>query len=278
MTMAVSASHPSSGLLDLFVEPWRHRALVRRLIHREIESRYRGSLLGILWALLTPLLTLAVFTFVFSVVFQARWGTSTGGKGEFALIMFAGLIVFTAFSEALVRSPGLILENSSYVKKVVFPLEVLPWVMVLSSLFQVAISLVILAVFYLAVFGLPPLTILLIPLVWVPLILFSLGVGLLLSALGVYLRDLRSVMPVVSQLLMFLTPLFYPAEALPETYRKLLHINPLTGIVENTRTVLFAGTAPDWTMLGIQTLAGLVFALLGLRLFRYLRTGFADIV
>ncbi|MGR0185176.1 ABC transporter permease [Azospirillum aestuarii] len=278
MTMAASTFHVPSGLLGLFTEPWHHRALVRRLVRREIEARYRGSVLGILWALLTPLLMLAVFTFVFSVVFQARWGTSTGGKGEFALILFAGLIVFTMFSEALVRAPGLILENPSYVKKVVFPLEILPWVMVLSSLFQVAVSLLILTAFYLAVFGLPPLSVLLLPLVWLPLLLFCLGVGLLLSGLGVYLRDLRAIMPVISQLLMFLSPLFYPASALPEAFRGLLHLNPLTGIIENTRTVLFAGTAPDWTVLGIQILAGLLFAVLSLRLFRYLRTGFADIV
>ncbi|TWA82805.1 lipopolysaccharide transport system permease protein [Azospirillum brasilense] len=278
MTMAVSAPQVPTGLAGLFTTPWHHRALLRRLVRREIESRYRGSLLGVVWALLTPILMLAVFTFVFSVVFQARWGGSTGGKGEFALILFAGLIVFNMFSEALNRSPSLVLENPSYVKKVVFPLEVLPWVMVLSSLFQVAISLGILLLFHLAVIGLPPLSVLFLPLVWLPLLLLCLGTGFLFGALGVYLRDLRSITPVASQLLMFLSPLFYPASALPESFRGLLHLNPLTGIIENTRTVLFAGTPPDWTMLGVQILAGLLFAALSLRLFRHLRTGFADIV
>ena len=123
-----------------------------------------------------------------------------------------------------------------------------------------------------------PLSVLLLPLVWLPLLLFCLGVGLLLSGLGVYLRDLRAIMPVASQILMFLSPLFYPASALPEAFRGLLHLNPLTGIIENTRTVLFAGTAPDWTVLGLQILVGLLFAALSLRLLRFLRTGFADIV
>lgn len=278
MTMAASAPQVPTGLAGLLSTPWHHRALLRRLVRREIESRYRGSLLGVIWALLTPILMLAVFTFVFSVVFQARWGGSTGGKGEFALILFAGLIVFNMFSEALNRSPSLILENPSYVKKVVFPLEVLPWVMVLSSLFQVVISLGILLVFHLAVNGLPPLSVLLLPLVWLPLLLLCLGTGFLFGALGVYLRDLRSIMPVASQLLMFLSPLFYPASALPESFRSLLHLNPLTGIIENTRMVLFAGTAPDWIVLGVQILVGLLFAAFSLRLFRHLRTGFADIV
>ncbi|NUB12648.1 ABC transporter permease [Azospirillum brasilense] len=278
MTMAASAPQVPPGLAGLFPTPWHPRALLRRLVRREIEARYRGSLLGVVWALLTPILMLAVFTFVFSVVFQARWGGSTGGKGEFALILFAGLIGFNMFSEALNRSPSLVLENPSYVKKVVFPLEVLPWVMVLSSLFQVIISLGILLVFHLAVNGFPPPSALLLPLVWLPLLLLCLGTGFLFGALGVYLRDLRSIMPVASQLLMFLSPLFYPASALPESFRGLLHLNPLTGIIENTRTVLFVGTAPDWAMLGIQMLVGLLFAASSLRLFRHLRTGFADIV
>lgn len=278
MTMDALTPRSPSGLSGLFGAPWHHRALVRRLVRREIEARYRGSLLGVLWALLTPLLMLAVFTFVFSVVFQARWGTSTGSRGEFALILFAGLIVFAMFSESLIRAPGLILENTSYVKKVVFPLEVLPWVMVLSSLFQVAVSVVILCVFYLAVFGLPPLTVLFLPLVWLPLVLFCVGIGLLLGGLGVYLRDLRAIMPVASQLLMFLSPLFYPVEALPPAYRPALYINPLTAIIENTRTVLFAASPPDWAELGVLTAAALLFAVLSHRLFLHLRTGFADIM
>lgn len=257
---------------------WQHRLLVLRLARRDLEARYRGSVLGLFWAVLTPLLMMGVYTFVFSVVFQARWGNSSGGKAEFALLLLSGLILFTIFSDCVARAPGLMLENVSYIKKVVFPLEILPAVTLAVALANATIGFVILEIFVALLFGVPPLTTLLFPLILLPLCLFTLGVTWFLSSLGVFLRDIKQMVGVLVTVLMFLSPIFYPVSAIPEAYRPLILLNPLTLQLEHAREALFWGRVPnplEW--LACTVVAALV-AWLGYVWFQKTRKAFADVV
>lgn len=257
---------------------WRHRFLVATLIKREIVGRYRGSIFGILWSLFNPIFMLTVYTFVFSVVFKARWNAGSESKTEFALVLFAGLIVFNLFAECFNRAPGLILANVNYVKKVVFPLEILPWVTLGSAIFHACISLGVWLTAYLLLYGLPHGTVLLLPLVALPLVLFILGITWGLASLGVYLRDVSQFIGLITTVLMFLSPIFYPVSALPERYRPLLHLNPLTPAIEQTRNVLFWGTAPNpASIMGYIVIAAGI-AWVGFAWFQKTRNGFADVL
>jgi lipopolysaccharide transport system permease protein len=276
-------NHPSASPLEIAASLWRNRALIVMLAVRDALGRYRGSALGILWSFFHPLLMLAVYTFVFSGIFKARWvvngsGTAEQSTGQYAVVLFAGLLVFTLFSECMNRASSLILANTNYVKKVAFPLEILPWVNLGSALFHFAISLCVWLIFHAILFGVPPATALLLPVVLIPLVLTTMGLSWLLAAAGVYLRDVGQVVGVVTSALIFLSPIFYPLSALPERLRPFLYINPLTLAVEQVREVLIWGTMPDWTRFGIFMACGIVIAVFGFAFFQKTRKGFADVL
>lgn len=270
--------HFSITPMEMVGSLWRNRGLIRALVKREVVGRYRGSFMGILWSFFNPVFMLAVYTFVFSVVFKARWSGGSESKTEFALILFAGLIVFNLFAECINRAPGLILANVNYVKKVVFPLEILSWVALGSALFHGTVSLGVWLLAYSILFGIPHATMLLLPLIVLPLALFILGVSWGLASLGVYLRDVSQFISIVTTILMFLSPIFYPATALPEEYRGLMFLNPLTPAIEQTRDLLFWGKSPDFVMLLIYLLASATVAWLGFAWFQKTRKGFADVL
>lgn len=257
---------------------WRNRSLIKALTQREVIGRYRGSVMGILWSFFNPVFMLVIYTFVFSVVFKARWSGGSDSKTEFALILFAGLIVFNLFAECFNRAPGLILSNVNYVKKVVFPLEILPWVALGSAMFHALISFGVWLIAYLILFGMPHITVLLLPLVILPLLLLIMGLTWSLASLGVYLRDVSQFIGVFTTVLMFLSPIFYPASALPEEYRHLLLLNPLTPAIEQARDVLFWGKVPDMSMLTVYLLVAALIAWLGFAWFQKTRKGFADVL
>jgi len=261
-----------------FTCAWQYRALIARLAKREIEARYRGSILGVIWAFVVPMLMLGVYTFVFSIVFRIRWEVPMEGNGAFALLLFSGLIIFNLFSECVTRAPGLMLENVSYIKKVVFPLEIMPWVSMQVALFNAAVSLLILLVFYLVVHGLPPATLLLLPVVVFPLVLLILGLGWFLSSLGVFLRDVRPFVGVVTTMMMFLSPIFYPLSAIPEAYRGLIQLNPLTLVLNASKSVMFWGQTPQWIDWFLYAMFSWVVGWLGFVWFQKTRKGFADVV
>ncbi|NKN32748.1 ABC transporter permease [Marichromatium bheemlicum] len=257
---------------------WRHRELVTTATKREILGRYRGSMLGLLWSFFNPLLMLGVYTFVFSEIFKARWGSGTGSKSEFALILFAGLIIFNLFTECINRAPSLITANVNYVKKVVFPLEILPAVTLISALFHGTISLAVWLLAYWALFGTPHLTALYFPLILFPLMMLTMGLSWLLAATGVFLRDITHVVTIITSVLMFLSPIFYPLTALPEAYRPILYANPLTIVIEQTRAVLFFGETPDPLILCGYWLMSFFIAWAGFAWFQKTRKGFADVL
>lgn len=257
----------------------RQRQLLWRLSEREVIGRYRGSLLGWGWSFLNPLLMLAVYSFVFSQVFRSRWEQGDGhGTLVFAINLFAGLMVFNLFAECANKAPTLILENSNYVTKVVFPLEILAGVTVAAAAFHAFTSVIILAIFQLLGQGSIPLTTLWLPLVWLPLLLGCLGLTWLLSALGVFLRDISQVVGVLVSMLMFLSAVFYPVSALPPAWRPLLSLNPVVPIIEETRRICVAGLPPQplYLLLGIPL--GLLVCELGFRGFQKSRRGFADVL
>lgn len=270
--------HFSISPKEMVASLWRNRSLVKALIKREVVGRYRGSFMGILWSFFNPVFMLAVYTFVFSVVFKARWNAGSDSKTEFALVLFAGLIVFNLFAECVNRAPALILSNVNYVKKVVFPLEILPWVALGSALFHALISLGVWLIAYFIFFGAPHLTVLLLPLVILSLLLFIMGLTWGLASLGVYLRDVSQFIGIITTVLMFLSPIFYPASALPEDYRHLLLLNPLTSAIEQARDVLFWGKVPDMTILSIYLLGATLVAWFGFAWFQKTRKGFADVL
>jgi lipopolysaccharide transport system permease protein len=261
-----------------FTSLWVNRALIRALVIREVVGRYRGSVLGVLWSFFNPLLMLFVYTFVFSVVFKARWSGGSDSKTEFALVLFAGLIVFNVFTECINRAPSLVIANANYVKKVIFPLEILPWVNMGAALFHAAVSLGVWLVFFVLIFGLPHVTLLWFPLVLIPLVLFVMGLSWFLAALGVYLRDVGQVTGLLTTVLMFLSPVFYPASALPERYRGLLQLNPLTPAIEMARDVLMWGRQPDLRLWAVQFLVAILISWAGFAWFQKTRKGFADVL
>ncbi|MDH0101605.1 ABC transporter permease [Stutzerimonas stutzeri] len=255
-----------------------NRSLLYSLIRREIVGRYRGSIMGILWSLFNPLLMLVVYTFVFSVVFKARWIGGSDSKTEFALVLFSGLMVYSLFSECVIRAPSLIIGNVNYVKKVIFPLELLPVVALGSAIFHFSISLLVWIVFFVTFFGAPKAEILLLPLVVLPLMIATLGVSWLLASLGVYLRDVTQIVGVVTTVLMFLSPIFYPIAALPEAYQPFMQFSPLTFVVEQTRDVMIWGNGIKWLDWSIRMFISIIVFWLGLAWFQKTRKGFADVL
>jgi lipopolysaccharide transport system permease protein len=268
----------SASPRELVASGWRHRQLISHMTRREIIGRYRGSVLGLLWSFFNPVLMLAVYTFVFSVVFKARWDTSSDSRTEFALVLFAGLLVFNFFAECVNRAPSLVISNTNYVKRVVFPLEVLPWVAVGSAMFHMLVNFVVWLAFYLVFFGLPHVTLMFFPLLILPLVALTVGVSWLLASLGVYLRDVAQIVGIITSVLMFLTPIFYPITALPQQFRDLMYLNPLASIIEEVRAVLIWGAGLNLQHFGILTLTAVMVAWLGFAWFQKTRKGFADVL
>jgi len=257
----------------------RHRELLWKLSEREIVGRYRGSVLGILWSLITPLLMLAVYTFVFTTVFKARWaGVEQASSADFALNLFAGLIVFNIFAECATRAPTLILSNSNLVTKVVFPLEILNASTVASAIFHAITSTVVLIFFEAIAKATIPPTMVWLPLVWLPLILGCLGMSWIISALGVFLRDLSQVMNVCVSMMMFLSTVFYPLSALPPNWQPILRLNPLVIVIEQSRRVMIEGTIPSLSYLIIGCMSMFCASEISLRFFLRAKRGFADVI
>jgi lipopolysaccharide transport system permease protein len=258
---------------------WRHRQLVRQLTWREVTGRYRSSFLGIAWSFVTPLVQLAIYTFVFGVVLKTRWpGSSTPGLSEFGLLLFAGITAFALFSECVTRAPGLIAASPNYVKKVVFPLEVLPVGVLGSALFHAAMSLAILLVARSYIVDAPVWTFVFVPIVLLPLACLALGVSWLLASLGVFLRDIGHTVNLATQMLMFVTPIFYPPSVLPARVVWLVRVNPLAPIVDNMRRTAVLGQLPDWAGLAYSAVAGLVALCVGYAWFAKTKRAFADVI
>jgi lipopolysaccharide transport system permease protein len=270
--------HPSN-LIALFASQWRNRRLIAQMTRRDVVGRYRGSVLGLAWSFFNPVLLLSVYTFVFSVVFKARWGSSAvEDKASFALFLFIGMIVHGLFAECVNRAPGLILANVNYVKKVVFPLEILASVALGSALFHALVSVAVFLGAQILISQRFPWTVIFLPAVLLPLLLTTAGIAWVLSSLGVYVRDIAQTTGIFTTVLLFLSPVFYPVSALPDNYQLWLRLNPLTFIIEETRGILIFGGMPDWTSWALALGVSLLIAAGGFWWFQKARKGFADVL
>jgi lipopolysaccharide transport system permease protein len=272
------AAQPTS-LVTLTKSLWRNRQLIVQMTRREVAGRYKGSAMGLAWSFFNPVFMLAVYTFVFSVIFKSRWGV--GGeesKTQFAVVLFVGLIVHGLFAEVLNRAPSLILSNVNYVKKVIFPLEILPVIAMGAALFHSLISVGVLLAAFLLFNGYLHWTVILTPLVLLPLVILTTALAWMLASLGVFLRDVGQTIGIITTVMLFLAPVFYPVTAVPEELRPWLMANPLTFIIEQAREVLVWGHLPNWMGLGLYTLAATGTAWAGYAWFQKTRKGFADVL
>jgi lipopolysaccharide transport system permease protein len=269
--------HPAS-VVGLARSLTVHRDLIVRLSAREFTQRFRGSVLGIAWAVLIPLLTALIYTFVFSTVFKARWPGVADGPFDFAIIFLTGIVVHTIFAEAVARAPTLVVGNANYVKKVIFPLEILPIVSVLTALTNASIGIAIVVLGNLILNGKLHLTIVTLPFIIAPYLVFVVALVLFFAAVGVYLRDLSQVVALLITVTMFLTPIFFPIEAVPERFQTAIWLNPLTFVVQQVRGVVIFGEWPNFLGLTIYTVASMAALALAFWLFQRLRNGFADVL
>ena len=271
---ATASASPMGAVRSL----WANRQLIARMGQREIIGRYKGSAMGLAWSFITPLFMLAIYTFVFSVVFQARWGTSEESKTQFAVVLFAGLIVHTLFSDVINRAPQLVLGNVNYVKKVVFPLEILPVVQLLSATFHALVSVAVLIAAQLVFQGSLPITALLLPVVLLPFLLLTLGLAWWLASLGVFVRDVGQTINLITSVMLFMSPVFFPVQSLPPALQPWMHLNPLTFVIEQVREVVVWGRLPDWRGLAVSSLPSIATAWLGIAWLQKTRKGFADVL
>ncbi|MDF3886550.1 ABC transporter permease [Cupriavidus basilensis] len=255
------------------------RSLIWQLSKREVVGRYRGSFMGVAWSFFNPLFLLTIYTFVFSFVFKARWGHATvESRSDFAIILFVGMIVHGIFAESIGRAPGLIVSNANYVKRVIFPLEIIPVSALLSSVFHACISLLVLLVAEGLLRQFVPWTALLLPLILLPLLFATLGISWFMASVGVYVRDLGQITGILITVLLFLSPVFYPISSLPERFRGWLYVNPLTFVIEEARKVLIFGQMPNWAGLLAYSVGSILIAWGGYWWFQRTRKGFADVL
>lgn len=256
----------------------RNFALIIQVARRDIISRYRGSFAGLLWSFFNPLLMLAIYAFVFGYVFKARWNAQAAGHLDFAIMLFAGLNINQFFSECANKAPSLIIQNSNFVKKIVFPLESLAWSTLGAALFHLLVSTsVLLAMSVLAGRGIPW-TAVLFPLVVLSFIPFVVGTIWLLASLGVFLRDLQQAMAIITTALLFLAPILYPIANIPEQFRGLMYLNPLTEIAIASQQTLILGDVPNWGHLGVYAAMSGTFSWIAFIWFERTRKGFADVI
>ena len=255
--------------------------LIANLAARQFQQRYRGSFLGVLWPFFAAAIQISIYAFIFSVILKARWQqVGISGPQEdlpFWLVMFAGMTVYFFCSEIIAAAPGMVTSVPNYVKKIKFPLAVLPIVQTLVSITTACVFLVILTA-AIVFTGNLHWHILLTPLVFMQSALWCLGLSWMMAAAGVFVRDLQQVVPFMLQIMLFLTPIFYPASAVPERFRVIAKLNPLAFLVETFRNLALWGIFPSWKVFGIWTIASVVFAWMGFLMFRRLRGAFADVL
>lgn len=256
----------------------RHFPLVVQMARRDVAGRYRGSFMGLFWSFFNPLLMLLIYSFVFGVIFKSHWNEQASGRFQFALILFAGLNVSTMLTECATRASTLIIDNTNFVKKVVFPLESLSWSVLGAALFHFFISTLALLVIEIIATHHLPWTVVLLPIVIAVFLPFVAGVVWLLASLGVFMRDLKQAITIVTTALMFLAPILFPITMIPAQFRNWIHLNPLTAIAMASQDVLVFGRQPDWLQLALYAIAACLFAWLAFTWFELTRKGFADVV
>lgn len=264
----------ASGLRTLHEQ----RELLHSLVVRDLIAKYKGTALGYMWAILTPLLMLTVYASVFGGIFKTRLGTQDGSMADFIPRLYCGMIVFGLFSETIARAPGAVLAHPGYVRKVLFPLELIPLTHLVTATVNAGIGLVLLVVFMLVQRHTLAITVLLIPLLFLPLLLFTIGCAWFFAAVGVFFRDLGQIVGLAMSILLFLSPVFYSSDSVMGVAKKLLFLNPLTYPIEELRKILLTGAMLDWHVWVVYTVASSLVFLCGLWTFQRTRHAFADVI
>jgi lipopolysaccharide transport system permease protein len=253
--------------------------LIRQLTRRDVLSRYRGSFLGIFWSLLRPLFMLAVYTVVFGYIFESKLGNHPNeSKLDFTLALFCGLVLFDFFAECLSRAPTLVLSNSNYVTKVVFPLEILSVSAIAAAFTHLVISLLPLFIGLWVAHGSIPLTALYLPLILLPLVFLCLGMSWFLASLGVFVRDINAVVPVVMVIIMYASAIFYSIAKVPPNLLPIVLYNPLALVIEQARNAVLWGVAPMWDRYLLALVGCFVAMTLGYAFFMRTKAAFADVI
>jgi lipopolysaccharide transport system permease protein len=268
----------SASPREMVASFWRNRQLIKALIARSVIGRYKGSYFGVLWSFFNPLLMLVIYTFVFGIIFKNKWSEDSNSVTNFSLILFAGLIVFNFFAECIGSAPSVILNNKNFVKKVVFPLEVLPVILVGSAFFHLVVSLAVWVIFCIFTLGPPPATFIFLPIILLPLIFFTMGFSWLISSLGVYLKDTSQLIGLLIPGMMFLSPIFYPLDSVPNAYKIFILVNPITYEVEVIRDILIFGELPNLVSFSCYTIGSVLLSCIGFFWFQKTRRGFADVI
>jgi len=261
--------------LRIFAEIWCHRYLLGQLVKRDVLLRYRGAMFGVLWIFLSPLLMLAIFSFVFGHIFQARWHQQDSGL-PFWLLLYCGLIVFNVFAETVSRAPTSVRGYPNYIKKIIFPTHILPVVPLGAALVHGIFNYLILLA-ALAWTGCFHVQVLLFPLLFLPVLFLSLGFSWFLAAWGVFIKDMTQIVPLFVQMLMFLSPVFYPMSAVPEMLWPVYQYNPLGVVIEASRAVI-TGQTIEWGTWGLALVFCLGLSLLSYAFFQHSKDEFADVL
>ncbi len=256
----------------------KHYELFWNLVRRELKGRYRGSIFGVLWAFIIPIIMLTMYTLVFGTIFNVRWNSTGISKLELAAILYCGLLLFQFFAESITQAPSLIHNNANYVKKVVFPLYILPAVSISVALIHTLIGFLVLVALIIITKNTLPVTAPLFLLVLVPLVLLTLGICWLLAAIGVYVKDLSYLIGILTSMLLFLSPIFYPVTAIPENFRQVIYLNPFSFFIEQTRNLMLWGHTLNWSSLLLYTLVCGAIACIGKIFFEKVKSGFIDVI
>ena len=260
--------------ISLFSE---HRGLIRSMVRRDLTNRYKGSVMGLAWAIIHPAVMIVIFTVIFSGIFSARFGAE-GGHLRFAVYMFCGMLPWIAFSDGVQRATMAMAENVNLVKRVIFPVEALPVNIALSALAQQLLgTIVLLAAALILQHKIHP-TVALMPVLLVPQLLATVGLGWLMASLGVFIRDMPQFSQLVLSAWLYLTPIFYPEESVPAQYRWLINLNPMAPLIRSYRRILLEGASPDWRGLGITSIVAVVCFVLGYWWFERTKKAFADVL
>ena len=257
----------------------QHSFLLWQLTRKEIISRTRGSILGVLWFVISPLIMLSLYSIVFGTVFQSKLAEEGNeGSQHFILFLFIGLIIHSFFSDCLTRASNLISSHSSLVKKIIFPIEILPWVSAFSSFAQVKINFIVFFIFALFLGQSLPITIFLLPIVFLPFFILIIGIVKIIATIGVFVRDISHVTGMISTIFLFASPIFYPIERLPTTLQPFIYLNPISLIVIEARKITLLGVLPDFKALGIYMIVALFIMVLSNVIFKKARPFFADVL
>ncbi len=260
-----------------FLNLWGKRHLISLMVHRDFMGRYKGSLLGALWPLLNPLGHMFLYTFLFNVILQVRFGKSAN-SGDFALYLMSGFLPWTAMAESVASSTTKVLELPNLVKRCVFPLETLPLIVAISSFMSGSIALLLLIAFAAIRQHTVHPTVLFVPLIFIPHFMFTAGLSWFLGSLGVFIRDCRHFIALALSAWMYMTPILYPPERMPEHLQFLLWINPMAGIITDYRRVIIEGQLPNFTSFAVYTAVSLAVCFAGFTFFHKTKRSFADVV